>query len=121
MRGLLLITCLLLGITSLSLAQDETQTPYEIALARILEAEETGATRLDLHIMQLTNLPPEIGNLSNLRTLNLHENQLSSLPPEIGKLSNLESLYLGKNQLSSLPSEIGKLSNLQDLQCGITN
>ena len=118
MRRILFAICLLLGMASLSLAQDETQTPYDIALERILEAERTEATLLDLSNLQLTELPPEIGNLHSLQELNLWGNKLSSLPPEIGNLSNLQTLYLGDNQLSSLPPEIGNLNNLHKLYLG---
>ncbi len=34
-------------------------------------------------------------------------NQLTALPPEIGQLTNLQTLYLGDNQLTTLPPEIG--------------
>ncbi|BAY88950.1 Miro domain-containing protein [Microchaete diplosiphon NIES-3275] len=65
---------------------------------------------------QLSSLPPEIGQLVNLRSLYLSSNQLSSLPLEIGQLVNLQSLYLRSNQFSSLPPEIGQLVNLQTLE-----
>ncbi len=61
------------------------------------------------------SIPPELGNLSNLRELWLDSNQLSgSIPPELGNLSNLEDLSLECNQLSgSIPRELGSLSNLK--------
>ncbi|WP_084227301.1 COR domain-containing protein [Nostoc sp. KVJ20] len=70
-----------------------------------------------LHLIgnQLSSLPTEIFQLTNLQFLNLSSNQLSSLPPEIGQLTNLQSLYLSINQLSSLPPEIGQLTKLQTL------
>jgi hypothetical protein len=114
MRKLLLslILCLLcMGFVS----AQENQTPYEIALQRIEEAEESGATELDLSVLGLTTLPPEIGNLSSLRTLSINSNQLTDLPPEIGRLNRLEQLYLFNNHLISLPPEIGSLSHLEML------
>jgi len=63
----------------------------------------------------LTSLPPEIGKLSNLTELNLYKNNLTSLPPEIEKLTNLTYLNLTDNRFTSLPPEIGKLSNLTEL------
>ncbi len=36
------------------------------------------------------DIPPEIGNLSNLQVLLFSSNQLSSLPPEIGNLYSLQ-------------------------------
>jgi len=68
-------------------------------------------------------IPPEIGNLTNLTFLSLRNigfnnmNQLTgSIPPEIGNLTNLTDLYLDHNQLTGeIPSEIGSLTNLEDL------
>jgi len=131
----LLILCLLLYLTIPLHAQDEP-TPYDIALQRIHEAAQSGATRLDLGgfaltevpsqvwdlfqlqelflpVNQLTYLPPEIGQLTNLQLLAVHANQLTSIPPEIGQLTHLQTLYLGANQLTSIPSEIGQLTNLR--------
>ncbi|MEH2082636.1 MAG: leucine-rich repeat domain-containing protein [Nostoc sp.] len=85
-------------------------------LLQIIEkAAYEKATVLDLSNNQLSSLPPEISQLSNLRRLDLSNNQLSSLPPEIGQLSNLTELYLYNNQLSSLPPQFSQLSNLTEL------
>ncbi len=70
---------------------------------------------LELQNNQLTELPPEIGKLSQLRELHLFNNQLTELPPEIGQLSQLQRLYLKGNQLTELPPEIGQLSQLREL------
>ncbi|MBP5973623.1 leucine-rich repeat domain-containing protein, partial [Brasilonema sp. CT11] len=70
---------------------------------------------LDLRSNQLSALPKEIIQLTNLQSLNLWRNQLSALPPEIVQLTNLQSLYLNENQLSVLPAEIVQLTNLQSL------
>ena len=58
-------------------------------------------------------IPPELGNLSNLTRLYLFQNKLSGeIPPELGSLSNLEQLTLGENELSGeIPAELGSLSN----------
>jgi Leucine-rich repeat (LRR) protein len=64
---------------------------------------------LELDDNLLTVLPPEIGQLTNLRRLELGGNQLTALPPEIGQLTNLWRLELGGNQLSALPREIANL------------
>ena len=62
-------------------------------------------------------IPPEIGNLTNLKILNFSANQLTGeIPSEIGNLINLETLWLNDNRLEGkIPSEIGNLINLEDL------
>ncbi|WP_414518908.1 COR domain-containing protein, partial [Nostoc sp. PCC 9305] len=75
----------------------------------------TNLQSLHLNSNQLNSLPPEIGQFTKLQFLNLNGNQLSSLPPEIGQLTKLRTLYLNGNQLSSLPPEIGQLTKLQSL------
>ena len=75
-------------------------------------------TSLYLGYEQLTGpIPPELGSLSNLRTLWLNDNQLTGpIPPELGNLSNLTELDLGDNQLTGpIPPELGNLSNLSEL------
>lgn len=109
----LVMMCLMLmgGIVN-SIAQDEIQNHYEIALKKILQAEQTGTDVLWLSEMGLTELPPEIGNLTSLKFLHLENNQLSNLPPEIGRLNNLRELRLGYNNFRDLPQEIGNLHKL---------
>ena len=62
-------------------------------------------------------LPPELGQLSNLTELDVSDNQSSgSIPPEWRQLTNLEVLLLHTNQLSGpLPPEWGQLTNLEVL------
>ena len=64
---------------------------------------------------QLTSIPKEIGNLTQLKELNLENNQLTSLPKEIGNLTQLKGLYSCNNQLTSIPEEIGNLTQLKEL------
>ncbi|MDX2217300.1 MAG: COR domain-containing protein [Oculatellaceae cyanobacterium bins.114] len=89
-------------------------------------AVTTHATTLDLSGMNLTELPPEIGKLTQLKTLILGRrgydegsrseiltNNLTTLPPEIGNLTQLERLKIWNNRLKALPPEIGQLQNLK--------
>ncbi|NEZ60297.1 hypothetical protein DXZ20_32565 [Leptolyngbyaceae cyanobacterium CCMR0081] len=66
----------------------------------------------------MTELPPEIGQLTQLETLQwgwklyegqLIRTQLSALPPEIVQLTSLQTLDLSKNQLSALSMKMGCL------------
>ena len=96
-------------VTELDLSgKDLTMLPAEIG-------QLTNLSRLSLYSNQLTTLPKEIGQLTNLSELYLHFNQLTTLPKEIGQLTNLSGLYLGSNQLTTLPKEIGQLANLSGL------
>ena len=46
-------------------------------------------------------IPPELGDLANLRELRLTGNRLTGeIPVELGKLANLESLLLRGNSLA---------------------
>ncbi len=65
-------------------------------------------------------IPPELGDLSNLVELELSDNQLSGeIAPELGNLTNLENLYLSNNQLSGeIPAELGMLATLKVLSLG---
>ena len=56
---------------------------YEEALRLIEEARETGATKLDLRLQFLTELPPELFQLKQLTEFYFIDNQLTSLPPEL--------------------------------------
>ncbi|MBN2392473.1 MAG: GTP-binding protein [Anaerolineae bacterium] len=82
-------------------------------LKLIDQAAWEGWTELDLSNEGLTELPPEIGRLTTLRSLNLSGNQLTALPPQIVRLVTLRSLYLGGNRLTALLPEISQLTTLQ--------
>lgn len=70
---------------------------------------------LSIYGLALNELPPEIGQLINLRELGLYDLTLDELPPEIGQLINLEILRIGSNTLTELPPDIGRLTNLREL------
>ena len=65
-------------------------------------------------------IPPEIGRLTSLESLELSFTHMGGrIPAEIGKLTNLKRLVLHGSQFSgSIPSEIGKLTNLTHLDLG---
>jgi internalin A len=90
------------------------QEPFEVQ--ELIQNEAAGKSgELDLGNKNLTSVPPEVFQLTHLRSLSLHCNSLSSLPPAIGRLTNLQILGLSSNRLTGLPSEIIKLTKLQTL------
>lgn len=64
---------------------------------------------------KMTELPNEIGNLSNLKTLSITGYGLEKLSPNIGKLKNLEILTISNSKLKELPDEMGDLTSLKSL------
>jgi len=67
----------------------------------------------------VTSLPPEIGQLSRLRSLLLGRNRLTALPQEIGDLAALTQLDVGGNLLTSIPPTVGRLARLTDLDLSV--
>ncbi len=99
----------LLQLTELELAEEYfSELPKEIGNLTNLES-------ISIHSCpNLTTLPKEIGNLYNLKELNLSDTIISKIPKEITQLKNLTSLDFG-GSFTQLPKEIGNLSNLESL------
>ena len=76
----------------------------------------TNLTSLDLSGIKLNdNFPEEIGHLTELKFLDLDATGLTTYPPFLANLINLTKLNLNKNQLQTIPSEIASLSLLTSL------
>lgn len=109
LRALALHTYPQTGLVTLDLSDNPlTELPPEIGQMTNLES-------LYIKNTPLQTLPPEIGQLSNLRTLNLQDSRLTSVPPEVGQLYHLDYLDLQGNKLRALPLEISRLPNLRTL------
>ncbi|KAL5710924.1 hypothetical protein ACHQM5_021431 [Ranunculus cassubicifolius] len=59
-------------------------------------------------------LPPELTRLALVEKLYLENNKLSFLPPELGDLSNLKVLRLDYNFLVSVPDHQMVLKDVED-------
>ena len=70
---------------------------------------------LDMSFNKLTEIPKEIFNLTNLKTLNISNNQITEIPKEIFNLTNLTYLDISNNKIKEIPKEIFNLTNLTDL------
>ncbi|XP_047949616.1 receptor-like protein EIX2 [Salvia hispanica] len=93
------------------------------------------------------SIPPQLGNLTNLRTLDLSWNDFGgipfpefigsmkqlqhlslsgcnfsgSIPPQLGNLTNLRSLDLSGNYFGSIPPQLGNLTNLRTLDLRVND
>ena len=75
----------------------------------------TNLTTLVLQDNNISVVPPEISQLTNLTILDLSYNNIFILPIELSQLINLESLYLSHNNISLFPKELSQLTNLSVL------
>jgi leucine-rich repeat protein SHOC2 len=57
-------------------------------------------TRLELHDLQINNLPDSIGNLNWLFNIELGDNQITTLPESIANLTRLMSVDLSDNLIT---------------------
>jgi Leucine-rich repeat (LRR) protein len=72
-------------------------------------------TNLDLSKNLLTEIPEDIGNLSNLLTLNLNNNLLTSLPDSLNQLRALNSLSANSNKIKRLSENMNQLTSLSTI------
>ena len=100
----------LTGINSFGCYKNEvTEIPAEIG-------KLTNLVSLDLcKAFSLEKVPPEIGNLNKLKWIRLCLTQVKVIPKEIGNLNQLEYLDISCNRLRNIPAEIGNLKSLKRL------
>ena len=79
---------------------------------------------LDLTTSGLTGeIPPVLGELSELQALHLYGNELTGeIPRELGRLADLTILDLGGNRLTGeIPPELGSMTNLTWMDLSFNN
>jgi len=92
---------------------DDAQTYYSLEDA-LKEPEKV--IKLDIAMLKLTSIDPNIVKLVNLECLDLSFNRFSTLPAEIAELKNLRVLNLaGTRFLAKVPNVIAKIPNLEEL------
>ncbi len=112
---LLSIQVTLAGDAVLDWNEENSVTEWE---GVIVGGEPPRVLSLNLTTSELTGIiPPELGELSELRFLHLYGNDLSGeIPTELGRLVYLDTLDLGDNQLTGpIPPELGQLARLVSL------
>jgi Leucine-rich repeat (LRR) protein len=67
---------------------------------------------LDISYNSITELPPELGDLMQLRELICGCNKLKEFPSQIGKLKHLKRIKADGNKLIRLPDELGDCERL---------
>ncbi len=85
-------------------------TPKKFSFKR-----ESGPSELRLRSSNLTSIPKELGQASNLKKLLVSYNRLTSVPAQLGQAKALEQLDLANNLLTDLPAEIAQLPKLKHL------
>ncbi|MYB76020.1 MAG: hypothetical protein F4X83_02770, partial [Chloroflexi bacterium] len=98
-------------LMEISLTRFQSEIPAELGKLSNLRVLQLGGVYLD------SGIPPELGNLTELRILSVRGNNLiGSIPSELGRLARLKELDLGWTEISGpLPSELGNLSKLEML------
>ena len=71
-------------------------------LELIQRAKDERAGKLDLSDRNLTEIPPEIAQLTSLQYLYLRNNQIREIPEALAQLTSLQRLYLSSNQISEI-------------------
>eukprot|EP00833_Pecoramyces_ruminatium_P010078 jgi/Orpsp1_1/1184110/evm.model.c7180000088048.1 len=87
----------------------------DCCISSVIICENNHITKIHIENSDITNIPPEIGNLTYLTELWLDHNKIQgSFPKEVTNLVNLRDLSFGANQLTGIiPSEIKNLVNLE--------
>lgn len=91
------------------------------ALSSLLKSFIKEKNEFVLEGKQITKVPKELLELTNLEKLVLTDNQIKTLPQGISKLSKLTALHLHGNKIKKLPKSINKLKQLEILDISRNN
>lgn len=122
--GLLVVLFIFYGYPFLKDIAESMQpckdTTVYITVTDALAHKDT-ACHVFLYNQGLTEIPPELFQLSHLRVLRMPYNAFSSFPEEVTKLYTLRQLDLSGNNLGSISPSIGNLKKLRVLNLNKTN
>ncbi|WP_028978978.1 leucine-rich repeat domain-containing protein [Sporocytophaga myxococcoides] len=104
----------LLSVTSKPLFPDYCPDAKKYTSLQDALAEPEKVVKLDISMLKLTAIPPEIGKLTNLECLDVSFNRITTLPAEMANLKKLRYIDLtGTNYMAKLPPVLAQLPNLQ--------
>ena len=94
--------------------------PVYTDLARALAAKSAGETvlRLNLSRKKLRTIPPELGDLTDLKELTLDRTKINGLPMALEKLQHLEYFSANGNKMTDFPEVILSWYDLEYLSLG---
>lgn len=93
-------------------AKHKSPVPENFSDYFLKQAEDLRVAILIDKTDNLTEIPPEIGQVVTLKDLRIQDNPIYSLPETIGNLTNLELLMVTGTNISFLPETIGNLTSL---------
>ena len=106
----------LTGLTSFSSSKNNLkELPSEIGQLTNLKSIDL------LKSYNVELIPPEIKNLKQLEFFRADLTNLKEIPAEIGQLTNLKTLKISNIQIQSIPDTIGTLKNLEVLDVHSNN
>jgi Leucine-rich repeat (LRR) protein len=104
----------LVSLTSKPLFPDYCPDAKKYTSLQEALAEPEKVVKLDISMLKLTSIPPEIGKLTNLECLDVSFNRITTLPPELANLKKLRYIDLtGTNYMAKLPAVLTQLPNLE--------
>jgi hypothetical protein len=94
-----------------------SQVKRNAVVGEISRAINESGSLLDLFGNELTETPPMIWKMKNLRQLSLSCNNITHISPDVAQLENLRTLDLSHNlELLELPDELATLPNLETIK-----
>ena len=76
---------------------------------------------LQISNVNLSSVPEEVGDLTNLKNLALQGNKIKELPDTIGSLTQIKFFDVSTNELAKVPDSLGRLQALHTLNLSCNN